>query len=517
MIQDGNNDNREKIDEEIIYLQEKINQLNFHNIHMNEDLAKSLIGAFEQLILDLRKDIENNTPILLQQIYGELYGESTIFPTKAIVEFRPDASSAKQNRMSRGTKIEIKKMYFSALEELNIWPVCIYAFQLIPSANFSDRENSLPTNSSHLLKILLKPLSIPFKGLPIDELRFFIHGKNGESMIANLFMREKIFTVYTGDSRDRNIPNWYKTATIQYNIPEISDGIEIIKDYVSLPEIYQFFTIKDFDFSNIFEDLVIYIPVNIYSSDMNFDIRLFNYIFVNKFATTTYPMIIDLRETAQKITLNNFDKNVKIYSIENIKNVIDGTYLTSWHSYKQGENTFISFLSKDGNIIGQNGLKVYGEVIVHNGENTNFIKVGDDIKVTSNQNIKGFIQHINSYNEVEENIDVLHNYLNTDFKLLLNDISLFKKHINNLLLMFANSYNLSIEEIQVENRVEITRWNQCPVPIPTKLAKITLKTNKQEIWIFLNLLSYFINRLSFVQQKVILSTVWKGFTYVIQQ
>lgn len=507
---------KEMINEECIYLQEKLQQLNLRNIQVDENLARSLIAAFEQLIIDLRKDIENNSPILLQQLYGELYGESTTFPTKTIVELQPDSGLPKQTKLPIGTKIEVKKMYFSSLEEIDLWPINIYTQEIISSNNFTDRENSLPSRTSHLIKIRIKSLNLALKNLPINELRFFVHGKNSEMLITNLFLSQSNFTVYTADSRDRNQPNWYKTATIEYDFPKTSNGVEILKDYVSLPEMYQFFKIKNFDLSNVFEDLIIYIPVDLFNPTLEFELRLFNFLFINKFSTTTYPMVIDLQSTSQLVMANNFDKNIKIFHIDKMKLVGTEQIIENWHSYKLNGATYISFVSNQNNdLLAQNGKKVYGEAIVHNGAHTNKIKINDEINMVTYRNIKGYVQNINEYMELEENMTVLQTYINTDFKLLLSDINSFKNHLNNLLLLFANSYNLSLDEITVQNQVEVIRWNQCPLPIPTKTVNISFKTTKQEIWIFLNVLHHFISELSLVQNKIILNTKWKGHNYVV--
>lgn len=503
--------------EELNYLKEEINKLGITNLTgIDENLCKSLLYGFEELIVSLRKDLDDNTPVLLQQLYGVLYDNILISPGKVIMEIIPDSTLSKSVTFEPNSKFSLGKNYFSFIENITILPIKISSYNLIPSFNFNEQEQRLNTNTTHLLKIVITPLNLPLRTLNLSDLRFFIDGVDGEDILMNLFQKSNLLEVIVMDSeiRDENNPR-YTYGTISYTIPSLGSNIGILEDYGKIKEIYQFFTLKNIDLSNIFSNLVIYIPINSFKESKNFRIKLFNFIGINLFPTTTNPLTIDLKNLDQHLLVNEFQDNLEIYKINGLYTLKKNKTIENWYSYEKNGAIYLSFLLQDQDPVFLNEEKIYGEVLVHNGKATEQIKIEDPGEIINYRNFPAYVTYISQYVEKTKNINKLRTYLNTDFKLMTDNPKLFQKSINDLLFLYCSSMNLFIDQVKISKTYTTDKWINIPVYKLAKNISMKINTNQKNIWIFLQVLKHFINNLSYRDDEIIFTVEWKGRTYVV--
>lgn len=487
----------------------------------NNEQLKELISGFLTIIAELREDMEEKSPIILQQLYSSLYAKNINNISKGIIEINPDKYYTNPILLNSNTSLTSEDCYFSLSEDITVWPIKIKKYEIIKSTTLKN----LDVNTSHVIKITLTSLNIAIKKMEFNSLRFFIDGKDVDFLFKDLFLGNTQIEAYTSDSDEiklkDSVKDFYKACQVEWFSPQVSEGIEILQDYGNIPEVYQFIYIKDIDLSNIFNDLCIYIPLNL-SKNMELKILLWCVVVKNIFKCQTDAFKINLLNLQQKLIVNSFKKNLVIYQVNKCFILNNGvaTELPShnnqnWCSFNKDEDTFLCFLSDK--IADFQNQWAYCDVVTHNGNAANDINFNSEIFLENYNNLICNFIVVPHYVPAPITIENLFQYLNTDYKKLLSSPEILQIALNNLLDIYNKKYFTIIENIEINNIIAHKKWGKDLVPIKGKKVTLFLKSNLRDPWLFLKILHKFIVDFSTLDIFIDLQIEWKGVMYVINE
>lgn len=495
------------------FLKEKLNSL-FENISINE-----LASGFLELISQLNEDLEENTPYLLNEIYENLYKHITYNTFKTIININANTYISTPIFLEKNKYFTSHNCVFSILEDVTIWPLYIKNFEFIKN----NLPNLFETNTSYLLKIQLNSLNIPIKKMNFTSLKFYIHNLDGQIFLKDLFFNQSVVEGYIVNSDNETLKNFkdnfIQKVNVKWYFKNLSQAINIIEDFYRIPEIYQYIIIENIDLSNIFEDLIIYIPINM-SKKYHIDLYLWTLIGENLFITKTDPFKINLTHTQQLLKINNFNNNVYIFDMlkcfilnKNNINEIMKDNNKNWNITNKNNLTYISF----NNLEQFNNQWAYGEVIAHNGENVNNLNLNSLIQIEEYTNITGNFLVLPTYENIQINKNIIMKYLNTDYKHLLSNSEEFIKIINNLLHYFNKETFILIESIRITPIIKHKKWGNTFVPIKGQEIFLKFKTNLVDPFFFLKILHIFITNYSSINIFINFKTIWNGHTYNVEE
>lgn len=516
------------------YLQEEVKQLinkgknlepfmknEINSILENMPLTE-LANGFVELIAELRRDLEEEQPLLLQEIYNNLFKENINSIPKAIINLQPNNYYTTPITIQENKYFVSEKCYFSSLEPVTIWPLYIKTFEFIKNINGNEAD-FLNLSTSYILKIQISSLNIPIKKMSFNKLKIYIHNHDANIFLKDLFSNKNSIDAYILNSDNKKLKesqdDFVKKININWNLKNLSNGFEILEDYFNIPELYQFIEINNLDLNHIFNDLIIYIPINI-SKKYNINLYLWTIIVKNLMLTQTDPFKINLKTPQQLLKINDFNSNFYIHDllkcivlIKGQKKEITSNNSRNWSILKKNNNFYISFY----NIENLENQWAYGEVLVSNGSDVDNINLNSEIFLQEYVNINCKFLITPTYKEKIITKDILLNYINTDYKHLLSNMDEFKRIINNLLNIFNKQVFILIDSVKYENIINHSRWGKNFFPIKGKEITLTIKTNLEDPFVFLKIFHNFLVNFSSIDNFINLKLEWKGNIYEIKE
>jgi type VI protein secretion system component VasA len=512
------------LQQEMEYFKNKIKNLpsfdkSIINSFTENEKLQELIQSFMRMIVELREDIEGDIPVILQQIYSHLYGKNLSNIAKAIICINPDPYYTSGIFLNENNNLVSDGCYFSLMESITLWPLKIKKQEFIKCSILKD----IKCDTSHVLKITISSLNIPIKKMDFNHLRFFINGTNASMFLKDLFLNETTVVAYVVDGQQNKLKDMsrelYSTCNVTWPKPKISEGIEILKDYATIPEIYQFINLENIDLSNIFNDLCVYIPINL-SQHMDITLFLGCVVIKNIYKTQTDPFKISLENLQQKITINSFKKNLLVHVVNKCFLMKQGVATNlpcdnnrNWCSFNRGTDTFICFLNDNMNF----DEWAYCEVTAHNGEAVNVVNLNSEAKLEEYNNLFCNFLIPPNYSPVKMNMQELFEYINTDYKYLLSNEETLKEVLNNILNVYESKFFVVIENIKIKSIVSHKKWGKNFVPVMGKDVWIDIKSNMPDPLIFLKILHEFLVEFSTVNIFINLSTEWRSNIYTIKE
>ena len=498
------------------FMKSEINSL-LENIPLTE-----LASGFVKLIAELREDLEEENPLLLQEIYNNLFKENINNIPKAIINLTPNNYYTVPITIQENKYFTSEKCYFSSLEPVTVWPLYIKNFEFIKNINGNELD-FLNLSTSYFLKIQIASLNIPIKKMSFTSLKFYISNKDGGVFLKDLFFNRNEIDAYMTNSNNEKLKdlsnNFIKKIQVSWNLKNLSNGVEILEDYFNIGEIYQFIEINNIDISDIFNDLIIYIPIN-RSKNYNINLFLWSLVVKNLMLTKTDPFKINLKTPQQLLKINDFNSNFYIYDLlkcvvldKGVKKEIVSENNKNWSILKKNKDFYTVFY----NIEKLENQWAYGEVLVNNGPDVNNINLNSEIFLQEYMNIFPKFLVAPNYQERTITKDILLNYLNTDYKHLLSSPEDFKRIINNLLNMFNKQTFILIESVVIENTVSHIKWGKNFVPIKGKDITLVLHTNLEDPFIFLKVFHSFLVNFSSIDNYINLNMDWRGNIYEIKE
>lgn len=509
--------------EEIKIFLQKIKNISFPDLEEIKDFTDNanleiLIKSFFFGISSLRNDMENNIPLILSQIYNKLFENKISNTPKTFIEISPDKYYSQSIEIKKNTKfITNNKIYFSSLEEIKILPLFIKNKEIIKYNQMPEiLKNEIKTSS--ILKIVISSYSTPIRKLNFEKLRLFFYGCDGLILLKDLFLKNNFINAYTCDSED-NLQdiNLFNKCKLKFN--EIfSSGWEILENFHQKSEMFQISILYNFNLENIFNDLVIYIPLES-SQDYSFQIALWWIYVENSLEIKTNPFKINKEDL--QIPIDVFDKNLIIYKVKNLLILKNNSYIEleekkyNWCSFIKNKNFYISFLDKSiDEFIGNNA---YCNVYVNNGNSINNLNLKEEVFLEEKPFLKCNFLFLPTYKE--KSIDIINflKYINTDYKFLLENKNVFLEVINNLLEIYNNGYGINIYDVNINPTIFHKKWGKYTVPIKGYNVEIFLKTNLVNPFIFIKILGKFISTFSTLDTFINLFTEWKNEIYSFQE
>lgn len=497
------------------FAKDEINGL-LENITLSE-----LAGGFLQLISELRKDLEDENPLLLQEIYNNLFRENINSIPKAIINLQPNNYYCIPVTIQQNKYFTSENCYFSSLEPITIWPLYIKNFEFIKNIGTNELD-FLNLSTSYYLKIQIASLNIPIKKMTFNNLKIHIHHQDAAILLKDLFFNQNKVEAYIMNSNNEKLKNlqnnFIKKVYISWNLNNLSSGLEILEDYFNIPEIYQFIEINNIDLNDIFDDLIIYIPINM-SKKYNINLYLWAIVVKNLMLTQTDPFKITGKNPKQLLKINDFNSKFYIYNLlkcivleKGSKKEITNNNNKNWGILKKNNDFYLMFY----NIENLENQWAYGEVFVHNGSEVENINLNSEVFLQEYVNIFPKFLVTPFYEEKIINKDTLLTYINTDYKHLLSSPENFKETINNLLNIFNKQLFILIDSIKIENVINHSKWGKNLIAIKGKEVTLTIKTNLEDPFVFLKVFHNFLVNFSSIDSFINLKLEWRGNIYEIK-
>lgn len=462
---------------ELHRLMEYANKLNIPNLFNLEDPhLKQLLESTGFMIMDVKNDLNNFEPFLIQQLFSMMYPSNYIISSKCIVEYIPIKKKIALNTVF----ITNNDCYFRTIEDIHIYPLTIINVEIVEN-KFIDNviDDFLHIKITSTEKIY---------NLSMNTLQFYT---NNHEIIESIFNTQNAKEVIvTGD----NI--YFTRASVKWKTPTYSNGIEIIEEYVNLKELYNFFIIDNINTNNIGEELHIYIPIS-YTQIENLHLRLNTFVLENSFEGTTEPIKLDFKNIKYLLTPNS---SKKIY-IRNVKNIIVCDTKSSYNfgfftnddkdgwgvEYDEDHNVYVTLFTND--MSKMYDKIIYGEVTFFNSDLVNEILYNNFF---INDLSMKFLK-LPRYKSKEFSRNNLFVYMNTDFKKLLKDNDTFKNTLNELFKVLNIQHNMDITEVRIEEKIKFKKWNNIGLPVKGYEVEIFFTTNKiNDVFGFFKMLHNFI-------------------------
>jgi hypothetical protein len=483
-----------------------------------DENLQQIIHGFLKLISNLREDMEEQTPLILQQLYNKLYLKNINNIAKAIIQIMPDRYYTNALSLSTHEKLISGDCYFSLMENLVLWPLKIKKYEFISSNLVTD----VNINTNYILKITIESLNIPIKKMTFNNLRFFVEGKDDQLFFRECFLNQNRFTAYTSDNDIQKFKehgsDFYNPCIVNWIFPDLCEGIEILQNFSEIPEIYSFFTIENLIINNIFNNLCIYIPINI-NRKLNINLYLWCAVIKNSIICQSDSFKVKTDILEQQLTVNSFHKNLYIHEVKECILINQNTHTNitydNWCSSNKNNNTYLCFLKNT--LLDLQNKWCYCKVIVHNGEQVNNLDFDSPLKFDNYINFSCKFLITPTYTITPVNIDNIFQYLNTDYKQLLSTPEIFQNVINNLLSMWPQKYFFIVNKVVCTNIISHQKWGKNFVPIMGKNIFLEIKTNAPDPLLFLKILHKFITNFSTINLFINLELEWKGVIYKIEE
>lgn len=490
------------------------------DIFLNNTSLTELTGGFLKLIANLQEEIIVKNPLILNYIYDNLY-ESINNITKAIIHITPNPIYSQPIIIESNQYFICEKSTFSSQNKINIWPLIIKDFDFISILYMDELKNYIKETTSHFLKIRISSLNIPIKKMKFNELKIYIHNYDSDILLKDLFYKNSTINGYIINSENNKLNNFshefIKKCKIFLDESSYSNGIEIIEDFYKNPEIYKSIIIKDIDLSHIFDDMIIYIPVNM-TKKYNISLYLWTLICKNVFFAQTEPFKISLEHQKQILKIDNFNENIYILKVLNLfivnknnKIPIVNENNKNWILVREKDDVYLVF----NNIDNVSDKWAYGEVLAYNKEYVNNIHLNS--KIEFSQNIECKFLTLPSYKPLEVSKDLIIKYLNTDYKHLLSNKDIFKKVINDLLNTFNKQLFILIDEIIIIDLVDYKKYNNQFVAIKGKEVFLLLKSNIENPFLFLQIFHKFLINFFTINIFINLKVKWNEEIYEVKE
>jgi hypothetical protein len=505
----------ENIKEVDVFTKNEINNF-LNNIPLTE-----LTAGFLKLIGELKEEVIVKNPLILDYIYDNLYEDYTNHSSKSIINIVPNSLYSQPISINKNQHFICEKLVFTPRKQILIWPIIIKNFEFISSLYIGDLKNHIEEKTSHFLKITISSLNIPIKKMKFNTLEIFINNYDSNIFLKDLFYKKPVINAYIINSRNEKLNNFssdlIKKSKIVLNTDNYSHGIKIIEDFYKNPEIYQSVKIENIDLTHIFDDMDIYIPINL-TKKYNISLYLWTLLVENVFFSQTEPFKISLENQKQILKINSSNENVDILKVLNLfiinknnKISISNENNKNWTFIKEKENVYLVFNNIE-NIVNK---WAYGEVLAYNKEAVNNINLNSKIEFI--QNLECNFLTVPYYKNTEISKNLVIKYLNTDYKHLLLNKDLFKKIINDLLSIFNKQLFILIEEINILDLVDCKRFNNQFIAIKGKEIILTLKTNMEDPFLFGEVFHKFLVDFSSMNLFINLKIKWNEYIYEIKE
>ncbi len=396
------------------------NRLDFSNVESSDPHVERLLQSFSFLTARLQKDVEDLFPRISNALLETLYPQFIApLPSYTITKFDLSDETGKLTgrfHVKQGTQLYVhgndgEICRFQTSMGLDLYPLKMMKVDIIPTLDLPKKAGHFST--SRVLRIHLKSMAGGLFELDLQKIRFHISGSPilQNKLYEALFLGEARTAMSYGPLTK---PERYKPPLPKLTTPvgfaehesvmpypdHGHPGFRLLQEYFAYPQKFMFFDVDASGLKTASKECTLYIElddtVGLDNKDIDVDnIQLGCVPTVNLFKKISEPIRIDHKSVEYRLLADQRrDNTTEIHSVQRVLGSVEGerdpiefspyfsyTHAESereqsrfWHARRSysndpkrpGNDTYLSFVDYDFDIMQPANQSVYAEVLCTN-------------------------------------------------------------------------------------------------------------------------------------------------------